>query len=63
MGQLQAAGLTIATMEPFKTDVPNCDEGRVEKEAGKAEVIGEVQKVLPTISGMHTNCTFNFSFS
>ena len=40
--QLQAAGLAIAMMEPFKTDVPNCDEGRVEKEAGKAAVIGAV---------------------
>ena len=56
-GQLQSAGLAIARMEPLKTDVPNCDEGLVEKEAGKAAVIGEVQKVLPTISGTHTNCT------
>ena len=61
-GQLQAAELAIARMEPFKTDVPNCDGGRVEKEAGKAAVIGEVPKVLPTISGIHTNCTFNFNF-
>ena len=50
----------IARME---SNVPNCVEGHVEEEAGKAAVIGEVQKVMPTIGGMHTNCTFNFNFS
>ena len=65
--QFQAVGNSISSMEAFESEqVLPQPEVREEKpqdsKPGKAALVGELQKALPSISGNLNNCTFNFNF-
>ena len=65
--QFQAVGNSISSMEAFESEqVLPQPEVREEKpqdsKPDKADLVGELQKALPSISGNLNNCTFNFNF-
>ncbi len=62
--QLRAAGLAITTAESFAASVAT--DSKPDATVAEQQQLGEekvaIQKLLPSISGTHTNCTFNFNF-
>ena len=65
--QFQAVRSSISAMEAFESEQvlpkPEVTEEKVQdNKPDKAALVGELQKVLPSISGNLNNCTFDFNF-